>query len=67
MKTIEHFVNGKSFTGNSKRTGKVFNPATGEQSAEVKLASLKMLMKQLLMQKMLLNLGQINLHFKEQE
>ena len=41
MKTIEHFVEGKSFSGNSKRTGKVFNPATGEQSAEVKLASTK--------------------------
>ena len=39
MKTIEHFVDGKSFKGNSKRTGKVFNPATGEQSAEVKLAT----------------------------
>ena len=41
MKTIEHFVAGKSFTGDSKRTSKVFNPATGEQSAEVKLASTK--------------------------
>ena len=41
MKVIEHFVNGKSFGGDSKRTGKVFNPATGEQSAEVKLASTK--------------------------
>ena len=41
MKTIEHFVNGKSFSGESKRTSKVFNPATGEQSAEVKLASTK--------------------------
>ena len=41
MKTIEHFVGGKSFSGDSKRTGKVFNPATGEQSAEVKLASTK--------------------------
>ena len=39
MKLIEHFVNGKSFSGDSKRTGKVFNPATGEQSSEVKLAS----------------------------
>ena len=39
MKTIEHFVGGKSFSGDSKRTSKVFNPATGEQSAEVKLAS----------------------------
>ena len=39
MKTITHFVNGKAFAGDSKRTGKVFNPATGEQSAEVKLAT----------------------------
>ena len=41
MKTIEHFVDGKLFSGESKRTGKVFNPATGEQSAEVKLATTK--------------------------
>ena len=27
--------------GESKRVGKVFNPATGEQSAEVKLATAK--------------------------
>ena len=39
MKTIEHFVDGKSFSGRSKRTGKVYNPATGEQSADVKLAT----------------------------
>ena len=39
MRTIEHFVDGKSFSGESKRFGKVFNPATGEQSAEVKLAN----------------------------
>ena len=39
MRTIEHFVAGKLFSGKSKRTGKVFNPATGEQSAEVKLAT----------------------------
>ena len=41
MKTIHHFVDGKSFSGDSKRLGKVFNPATGEQSAEVKMASNK--------------------------
>ena len=41
MKTIQHFVNGKSFRGESKRTGKIFNPATGEQEAEVKLATTK--------------------------
>jgi malonate-semialdehyde dehydrogenase (acetylating)/methylmalonate-semialdehyde dehydrogenase len=39
MNIIEHFVNGKKFSGNSKRTANVFNPATGEQSAKVKLAS----------------------------
>lgn len=41
MKNIEHFIDGKPFSGDSKRIGKVFNPATGEQSAEVKLASTK--------------------------
>ena len=41
MNTIEHFVNGKIFSGESKRTSKVFNPSTGEQTAEVKLASTK--------------------------
>mgnify|MGYP000386016127 CR=1 FL=1 len=41
MKTIEHFIDGKSIKWDSKRTGKVWNPATGEQSAEVKLASTK--------------------------
>ena len=39
MELIEHYVGGKKFSGGSKKTGKVFNPATGEQSAEVKLAS----------------------------
>ena len=41
MKKILHFVGGKSFSGDSKRVGKVFNPATGDQSAEVKLATTK--------------------------
>jgi malonate-semialdehyde dehydrogenase (acetylating)/methylmalonate-semialdehyde dehydrogenase len=41
MNIIEHFVNGKKFPGSSKRISKVFNPATGEQTAEVKLASNK--------------------------
>ena len=39
MNSIQHFVDGKIFKGTSKRTGKVFNPATGEQSAEVSLAT----------------------------
>ena len=41
MNIIQHFVNGKKFSGDSKRISKVFNPATGEQTAEVKLASIK--------------------------
>tara|TARA_B100002051_G_scaffold274617_1_gene316216 strand:+ start:157 stop:1650 length:1494 start_codon:yes stop_codon:yes gene_type:complete len=39
MNLIEHFVDGKKFSGNSKKTGKVFNPATGEQTSEVRLAT----------------------------
>ena len=39
MKIIEHFIDGKKFIGDSKRLSKVFNPATGEQIASVKLAS----------------------------
>ena len=41
MNIIEHFIDGKKVSGSSKRTAKVFNPATGEQSAEVRLASNK--------------------------
>ena len=39
MKLIEHFVNGKIIPGSSDKKGKVFNPATGEQQSEVRLAS----------------------------
>jgi len=39
MNLIEHIINGKITKGSSKKTSKVFNPATGEQSAEVNLAS----------------------------
>jgi len=39
MNLIEHFINGKITKGFSKKTSKVFNPAIGEQSAEVNLAS----------------------------
>ena len=39
MKLIEHFVKGKLFPGSSDKKGKVFNPATGDQESEVKLAS----------------------------
>ena len=39
MNIIKHFVNGITFEGSSKRTSKVFNPATGEETAKVSLAS----------------------------
>ena len=39
MRLIEHFVNGKIIQGSSDKKGKVFNPATGEQESEVRLAS----------------------------
>ena len=39
MNLIEHFINGEITKGSSKKTSKVFNPAIGEQSAEVNLAS----------------------------
>ena len=39
MNSIEHFIDGKIVKGSSKRTGKVFNPATGEISSNVNLAS----------------------------
>ncbi len=41
MKLIEHFVGGKVVSGTSTKKGKVFNPATGEQEKEVRLASKK--------------------------
>ena len=39
MNLIQHFVNGELTSGSSKKKGKVFNPATGEQSSEVNLAT----------------------------
>ena len=39
MKNIFHFVDGKEFKGESKRSADVFNPATGEVQANVYLAS----------------------------
>ena len=38
MRTIEHWIAGKTTTGVSDRTAPVYNPATGEQQAEVLLA-----------------------------
>ncbi len=39
MSLIKHYVDGNIFDGSSKRTSKVFNPSTGEESAKVILAS----------------------------
>ena len=39
MNLIEHFIDGKIASGSSDRKGKVFNPATGNQESEVRLAS----------------------------
>ncbi|MEZ5092235.1 CoA-acylating methylmalonate-semialdehyde dehydrogenase [Nocardioides sp.] len=39
MSTITHWVAGQSFAGGSDRTAPVFNPATGQQQAEVLLGS----------------------------
>jgi malonate-semialdehyde dehydrogenase (acetylating) / methylmalonate-semialdehyde dehydrogenase len=39
MRTVTHWIGGKPATGESTRTGPVWNPATGEQQAEVLLAS----------------------------
>jgi malonate-semialdehyde dehydrogenase (acetylating)/methylmalonate-semialdehyde dehydrogenase len=41
MERISHWVNNKVVRGTSGRAGKVFNPATGEQQAEVDLASVE--------------------------
>ena len=39
MKLIEHFINGKKYSGDSKRYSTIFNPATGEESGKVNLGS----------------------------
>ena len=39
MSVIKHFVDGKNYEGSSKRTSKVFNPANGENTSNVILAS----------------------------
>ena len=39
MKQIQHWIDGGVGAGSSERTGPVFNPATGEQTGEVALAS----------------------------
>ena len=39
MKRIEHWIGGRDESGSGTRGGKVFNPATGEQTGEVSYAS----------------------------
>jgi malonate-semialdehyde dehydrogenase (acetylating)/methylmalonate-semialdehyde dehydrogenase len=39
MKTLSHYLNGQLTTGQNQRYASVYNPATGEQSAQVALAS----------------------------
>ena len=41
MERITHWVGGKQMSGESGRTGPVFNPATGEQTDEVDFASVQ--------------------------
>ena len=41
MKIIEHFIGGKEYSGSSKRLSPVYNPATGEETAKVKLGSIE--------------------------
>ncbi|KHL03883.1 aldehyde dehydrogenase family protein, partial [Sinomonas humi] len=38
VKTIPHFLNGEETNGVGERTQPVFNPATGEQTGELRLA-----------------------------
>ena len=39
MEKISHFIDGKIYSVSSSRTGPIFNPAIGQQIAEVELAS----------------------------
>lgn len=39
MQTLPHYLNGQLSSGQSQRTSPVYNPATGEQSAQVALAT----------------------------
>ena len=38
MKKVSHFIGGKVYSDKNSRVGKIFNPAIGEQIAEVELA-----------------------------
>jgi len=45
MATIEHFIDGKKYSGNSKRSSSIYNPATGEETNKVKLGTIEDLNK----------------------
>ena len=57
MNLLEHFVGGKLISGTSDKKSKVFNPATGEQESEVRLANKTDLDKAVRLQKKLLKHG----------
>ena len=67
MTLIKHFIDGKIFEGTSKRTSKVFNPATGEETSKVNLASKADVDLAVEKAKRHLKIGQINLLLLELE
>ena len=67
MNLIQHFVNGKIASGNSDRTGKIFNPATGEQESQVKLGSKSDLDDSVKIAKKAFETWSLKPQFKEQE
>ena len=67
MNLIQHFVDGKPNKGSSNKKGKVFNPATGEQTSEVVLANKNDLDKAVEIAKKLLKTGRKNLQYTGQE
>jgi malonate-semialdehyde dehydrogenase (acetylating)/methylmalonate-semialdehyde dehydrogenase len=41
VKPINHWIGGKSYAGQSGRSGPIFNPATGEQTGQVEFATVE--------------------------
>ena len=66
MKKIHHFVNGKAFEGDSKKTS-MFNPAIGEVSAKVTLATKQDIDKVVDIAHRAFDAWSNTLHFKELE
>ena len=67
MTTIEHFIDGKKYSGNSKRSSSVYNPATGEETNKVKLGTIEDLNKAVESSKKAFLIGQAHRLYKEQE